>query len=67
MNEAFGNQYHQKFYNQLSQSGLGIENLLPYLPKHMFNGITQNADFEDRNKVKLKARQSMGISNIAKP
>ena len=63
MNDAFGNYIsNNRFYQQIQNSGLGIENLLPYLPKGTLP--TSISDFEEKAKNRAKYRQGIGISNL---
>lgn len=67
MNDAFVNYMHNnRFYQQIQNAGLGIDNLLPYLPKGVLP-TTSNVEFDEKQKARMKARQSMGISNLQRP
>jgi hypothetical protein len=60
MNEAFGSAQGRL------QMSSGIETLFPFLPKSILSGIRQ-MEMEEKNKIKMKTRPSLGISNIVKP
>lgn len=63
MIEAFGSFFaNSRIYQQYSQSGLGIDSLAS-IPKNVLSG----SDLDDKQKARLKARQSMGISNLPRP
>ena len=62
MNEAFVNYIHNnRFYQQIQNSGLGIDNLLPYLPK----GHPTASEYDDRSR-RIKARASVGATQSSK-
>lgn len=61
MNDAFVNYMHNnRFYQQIQNAGFGIDNMLPYLPR----GAVPGSDYEEKQRARMKARQSMGLSNI---